>query len=237
MKNTKKKVFVVALAVCLVAILSAGSLAWFSAEDTVDNTFIIAGSNDKENDVFSIDLYEMKDTDGDGVGDTKTDYGIVYGDNNEVVPGAELCKEAYVENTGKYDQYVRVKVTLSDVTTWKNVLGIQNITDPVDLNKFFDVAADFDTTWYKNDAEITYDSATDSLTYVYYYNDVLGANDPAVAFIHGVSIPEDMTAGHVEDMQGSFKLSFVAEAIQSTNMLDSYGAVEYQNAIDSFAKA
>lgn len=217
MKMNKKKMFVVALAVCLVAILSMGSLAWFTAQDSINNTFLIADSNATENDVFSIDLYEMKDTDGDGVGDTKTDYGIVYGNNNEVVPGAELSKEAYVQNTGSYDQYVRVKVTISDVSVWKTVLGITSITEPVDLNEFFDVAADFDTTWYKNDAEIAYDSVEDKLTYVYYYNGVLEAGSAAVSFIDGISIPENMTKEDVVAMEGSFKLSFVAEAIQSDN--------------------
>ena len=237
MKNTKKKVFVVALAICLVAIISMGSLAWFTASDSVDNTFKIADSNDDANDVFSIDLYEKKDTDGDGVGDTRTDYGIVYGDNNEVVPGADLCKEAYVENTGKYYQYVRIKVTLSDVTEWKTVLGITSLTEFVDLTAFFDVANDFDTTWYRNDAETVYDATEDTLTYVYYYNDVLEADAAAVSFINGVSIPETMTREDAVAMDGSFTLTFVAEAIQSTDMLDTYGTVEYQNAIDSFAAA
>ncbi len=237
MKLNKKKVFVAALAICLVAILSMGTLAWFTDTDFVDNTFMIADSNDTPDDVFSIDIYEMKDTDADGEADTRTDYGIVYGDNNEVVPGAELCKEAYVENTGKYDQYVRVLVTLSDVTEWKTVLGIESLTEFVDLNQFFDVADDFDTTWYKNDLEITYDAEADKLTYVYYYNGVLKADDAAVSFINGVSIPETMTREDVVAMGGSFELDFVAEAIQSTNMLDAYGAVEYQNAIASFAVA
>ena len=182
MKNTKKKVFVVALAISLVAIISMGSLAWFTASDSVDNTFKIADSNDNANDVFSIDLYEKKDTDGDGVGDTRTDYGIVYGDNNEVIPGADLCKEAYVENTGKYDQYVRIKVTLSDVTEWKTVLGITSLTEFVDLTAFFDVANDFDTTWYRNDAETVYNATEDTLTYVYYYNDVLEADAAAAGY-------------------------------------------------------
>ena len=46
-----------------------------------------------------------------------------------------------------------------------------------------------------------------------------------------------MTREDVVAMDGSFKLTFVAEAIQSTDMLDTYGTVEYQNAIDSFAAA
>lgn len=237
MKNTKKKVFVVALAISLIAIISMGSLAWFTANDSVANTFKIADSNDDKDAVFSIDLYEMKDTDNDGKGDKRTDWGIVYGDNNEVVPGADLCKEAYVENTGKYDQYARVKVTLSDVTEWKTVLGITSLTEFVDLTAFFDVANDFDTTWYRNDAETVYDATEDTLTYVYYYNGVLKADAAAVTFIKGVSIPEEMTREDVVAMGGSFKLDIVAEAIQSTDMLDTYGTVEYKNAIDSFAKA
>lgn len=237
MKMTKKKVFAVALAICVVSILSLGSLAWFVDSDSVENTFHIADSNDKPNDVFSIDIFEMKDNDGDGTPETRTDYGIVYGDNNEVVPGADLSKEAYVENTGKYDQYARVKVTLSDIKAWQTVLGIDSYTEPVDLAKFFDVADDFDTTWYRNDTEIAYDDVADTLTYVYYYNGVLAANSSAVQFINGVSIPEEMTREDVVAMGGSFKLSFVAEAIQATDMLDVYGTVEYQNAIDSFAKA
>ena len=229
----KRKVFLVALAICLIATISMGSLAWFTAQDGVDNTFLIADSNANENDVFSIDLYEMKDTDGDGVGDTKTDYGIVYGDNNEVVPGAELCKEAYVKNTGKYGQYVRIKATISDASKWMTVLGINNINQFVNLNELFDVAADFDTTWYRNDAESNYDTQNDKLTYVYYYNGILEATD-VVSFIDGVIIPEAITRADVVAMGGSFELVFVAEAIQSTNMLDVYGAVEYQNAIASF---
>ena len=233
----KKKLFVAALAISLVAILSMGSLAWFTASNSVENTFKVADSNADADDIFSVDIYEMKDTDGDGAGDKRTDYGIVYGDNNEVVPGADLVKEAFVENTGKYDQYVRVKVTLTDVTKWKAVLGINSLTEPVDLNQFFSVAADFDSTWYKNDAEIAYDAEKDALTYVYYYNGVLKADDDAVSFINGVSIPEEMTREDVVAMDGSFKLTFVAEAVQSTNVLDEYGTVEYQNAIDSFAGA
>ena len=67
MKMTKKKVFVTALAVCLVAILSMGSLAWFSAQDSVTNNFHIADSADNNpDDIFSVDVYEKYDSDEDG---------------------------------------------------------------------------------------------------------------------------------------------------------------------------
>ena len=46
MKLTKKKVVSIALVVCLIAILSAGTLAWFSDDDAVTNKFFIADSED-----------------------------------------------------------------------------------------------------------------------------------------------------------------------------------------------
>ena len=67
---TKKRVFAVALAVCLIAILSLGSLAWFTDSDQVDNEFLIAGSQDGDKDkVFSVDVWEKtpdNDKDQDG---------------------------------------------------------------------------------------------------------------------------------------------------------------------------
>ena len=37
MKMTKKKVFVAALAICLIAIISMGTLAWCNATDDITN--------------------------------------------------------------------------------------------------------------------------------------------------------------------------------------------------------
>ena len=59
MKMTKKKVFVIALAICLVAIISMGTLAWFNAQDAVTNDFMIADSDDDTpNEIFSVDVWE-----------------------------------------------------------------------------------------------------------------------------------------------------------------------------------
>ena len=236
MKNMKKKVFALALVVCLIATVSVSTLAWFAANDTVTNEFGIADSTDDANAVFSIDVYEMYDVDGDGDEDKDTD-GIVYGANNEVVPGAYLAKKAFVENTGKYDQYARVKVTLSDVSVWASMLGITDVQNAsFDLTEIFDVPAAFDTTWIRNDAETVFPTTgNDTLTYVFYYNGVLEADDAAVAFLEGVSIPEEMTRENVVAMGGGFTLAIVAEAVQATNVLDVYGTNEAANALASFA--
>ena len=101
----KKKLFVAALAICLVAILSMGTLAWFTAQDDVTNKFYIASSDDTDpDDIFSIDVKENTPA-----GDDDQD-GYEYKD---VLPNDVLKKEVIVENTGYYDQYVRVTVTVS----------------------------------------------------------------------------------------------------------------------------
>ena len=48
MKLTKKKVLLASLAICLVAIISFGTLAWFTADDQVTNTFLVANSEESE---------------------------------------------------------------------------------------------------------------------------------------------------------------------------------------------
>ena len=95
MKLTKKKVFVMALALSLAAIISMGSLAWFNDADSVWNKFMIADSEDDTPDeIFSIDVCESRDTNGDGdfneEGDnSRTDEGLTYVD---IQPGDKLNK-------------------------------------------------------------------------------------------------------------------------------------------------
>ena len=68
--KAKKKVFVVAVAVCLIAILSMSSLAWFSDQDEVTNEFMISTSDDVDDPdgIFSVDIWELV-PDGDDADD------------------------------------------------------------------------------------------------------------------------------------------------------------------------
>lgn len=204
MKLTKKKVFALALAVCLIAILSMGSLAWFTDDDSVTNEFLIAGSEDQNpDDVFSIDVWE---TDEPGSEDKIQD-GIEY---PAILPGDDLYKEVNVENTGAYSQYVRVIVTVSDAHIWQALIG----ETFVPLNEIAtDLSADF-TTW-----SITFDEAADTLTYVLYYDDVL-AVDQVVTLFTNVAIPEALDRAQAAEMDGGFLLSVVAEAVQTENVGD-----------------
>ena len=58
MKITKKKVVVTSIAVCLVAILSMGTLAWFTDSDSATNNFFVTNSDQGADAIFSIDVKE-----------------------------------------------------------------------------------------------------------------------------------------------------------------------------------
>lgn len=220
MKNTKKKVFVVALVVCLLATISMGTLAWFSAQDSVENKFYVADSTDTTpEDIFSIDVYENYDSDEDGT-DEEYQSGITYTD---ILPGDELQKEAYVKNTGYYDQYVRVIVTISDATAWINAMGLDFAIE--------DVFADFDATKWNN---ISKDIAgsTDTITYVLYYNAILDGSDDnsegeTITLFTGINIPESLTQENVAAFGGNFTIDVKAQAVQTENVgADAYAAFQ-----------
>ena len=66
MKLSKKKVLVVALVVCLIAILSMGTLAWFNYTDDITNKFMVATDSEGTPD-FSLDIWETENDDDDTV--------------------------------------------------------------------------------------------------------------------------------------------------------------------------
>ena len=137
----KKKLLSLALVVCMIAILSFSTLAWFNDTDEVTNKFYVADSDDEDpDDIFSVDVYEEVDTDGDGTPDDKEDEGLEFED---VVPGQVLPKAPVVENTGKYDQWVKLTITFSSKTAW-DVLVDEQAAGPIEL---LTMAADFADNW------------------------------------------------------------------------------------------
>jgi predicted ribosomally synthesized peptide with SipW-like signal peptide len=205
MKMTKKKVFVAALAVCLVAVLSMGTLAWFSDSDSVTNSFMIADSESEPDEIFSVDVWENT-PDGD-----KDQDGYEYKD---ILPGDQLKKEVYVENTGAYDQYIRVKVTVNNADAWIAALG-----NGYDLGTMF--LGHDETKWtryevgqYSSDANGSY------YTMVFYLNEKLAPN-ATVNLFETVEIPSQLTQQQMSFVGGQFDLTILAEAVQTENVGDS----------------
>lgn len=201
MKLTKKKILVLTLAVCLIAIVSMSTLAWFTAKDEITNNFYIANSGDPTDpdDIFSVDVWE------NGPDGRVDEGGITY---PAVLPGDKLVKEANVENTGSYDQYVRVTVVLSDASIWQEIfeetyVPLQEIVNNLNTNLL---------PW-----STVYDQGNDTLTYVMYYQQIVKVGDVVTVFDE-VKIPEKLTREHAAKMAGGFVAQVVADAVQTKNV-------------------
>jgi len=84
---TKRKIMLLAMAVCMVAILAVGgTLAYFTAEDSADNVFTMG----------YVDI-ELEET---------------FEQFSDLVPGLDINKDVYVKNTGSNPAYVRVHIAI-----------------------------------------------------------------------------------------------------------------------------
>ena len=102
----KRKLFVIAVIALCLSLMAAGTLAYFTAEDTAHNVITSGG--------IDIELKEWADKD-------KTEPFPAHGVSG-VMPGAEVTKIVEVENTGSGEAWVRVKVT-KDIQLAEGVQG------------------------------------------------------------------------------------------------------------------
>lgn len=216
MKMTKKKVFVTALAVSLIAILSLGTLAWFQATDDVTNKFMIADSDGDGTPDFSVSVWENENdgddnADADGDGDNKlTSSGNTY---EEIAPGDVLTKNPTVENTGDYDQWIRVYVTFDNWDVIEEACEAQGISS--DVRTWL---KGIDSTAWVADSNATV-TTEDTVTYVYYYNYKLVEGQTATLFT-SVEIPGEFEQGNMKYDNGAFSIKVKAEALQGDNTGD-----------------
>ena len=217
MKLNKKKVLTASLAISLIAILSFGTIAWFTDEDEVTNKFMIATSEDTDpDDIFSIDVWENT-PDGE-----KDQDGYEYKD---VLPGDVLKKEVNVENTGYYDQYVRVTVTVSDAAAWMAALGTNGKIPTLD--KIVEGWGDNANpgVWTDNSSELV----GDTIVYTMYYNGILlgdeesiydnaGVHKDVVTVFTAVKIPSSLTVEQAAAFKTNFEIKVKAEAVQTENL-------------------
>lgn len=101
----KKKVVAVCATVALAAVAFGGAtLAYFTDQDQVKNTFTIGN--------LDIDLYELTDINGDGkLEEQRFQKYLNYSD---IMPGDTMAKVPVIENTGDNAAYVRVAVTVNN---------------------------------------------------------------------------------------------------------------------------
>ena len=87
---TKRKILLLAMTLCMVAILAVGgTLAYFTAEDSADNVFTMG----------YVDI-ELEET---------------FEQFSDLVPGLDINKDVYVKNTGSNPAYVRVHIAIPEI--------------------------------------------------------------------------------------------------------------------------
>ena len=197
----KKKTFVLAVLVILVAMISTSTLAWFTATGKVDNEFLIAGSEDNGNadKIFSIDVYEFVD----GVKEEEHTY-------VNILPGANLSKDVYVENTGAYDQYVRVEVTISDKKAWLDAAEKYGFA-------VTDVLVGYNPELWTHIWHKIADENAEEIVYVMFYKYELKPGNSINVF-DSVLIPTQLTQEDAVKFGKSFTIDVEAVAVQTENV-------------------
>lgn len=224
----KKKLLAISLVVCMVAILSFSTLAWFTDNDSATNDFTVngAGVGGDADEIFSVDVKENVDGESVPVDDMTFE---------DVLPGASYKKEAYVTNTGSNDQYIRVTLTVSDWALVKDIVVI-NMDDAFATNWHIDstdvsIDADGNLT-AASDASV---DANGNLVVVMYLDKILLPNE-TVDIMDSVSISTAATQDDfaADGFADGFVIDVKADAVQTQNMLATYGSIEWQNARESF---
>lgn len=225
MKITKRKVLVVALAVCLIAIISMSTLAWFSAEDSAKNVFYVTNSDKTEDDIFSVDVTEFVADDGEEK--KPVDGGYEFKD---ILPGDKLTKQPFVTNTGSYDQFVRVTITVSDLAAFKNIFGA-NYETLVRSNFLGNLNVGYSEDENHGNAmqgdlvldSVVEDTANDQLVYTLYVREILAPGE-SVEIFNKTMIPYQLEQADFvapSTLSDGFEINVSAEAIQTENLGDS----------------
>ena len=223
----KKKIFVLALVLIMLATISFSTLAWFTDADSAENKFTIGGAGKEDPDqIFSVDVKEK--VDGEEKPVDKMDF-------EKILPGDKFKKEAYITNTGSYEQYIRVTLTISDWNLIKDLITI-NMDDSfannwmiatrgVTVNRDGNLVTDHNVNVDRNG----------NLVVVLYLNHKLEPGK-SVDILDYVSVSsratqEDFTNKAFLD---GFSIEIKADAAQTENILPNYARDESANAQRTF---
>lgn len=130
-----------------------------------------------------------------------------------VYPGIGYKKNPVVKNVGDDSAWIRVDVTLSDAAAFITAAGKYQITD---LSVIFDEHDE--TKWTR--AEIVQDAEKDTLTYSYYYNDLLEAGESTDAIFTQVKIPGQFNNADMKAIGENFTITIQAHAMQTADDYD-----------------
>ena len=236
MKNAKIRriLLLLACAVLLVSLSVGATLAYLTSTDEVENTFTVGSVNIK---LDEADVYETGETeDMTKLGTKKSDADRVKENKYKLLPGKTYDKDPMVTVlAGSEESYIRMIVTVSDITKLKAAFPNQYIND----DGSFNLAAFVNNTW--DASKWVYYTGSNAAGGVYefrYYETVntLPTNDAATGsnlalepLFEEIKIPGEITKEQLANLQG-VSINIVAHAIQAEGFA---GADEAWAAFDS----
>lgn len=237
MKTKSKALLLTLCAVLLVAASVLGTMAYLTSTDTVTNTFTVGK--------VEIKLDEAKVT-ADGI--PVEGAARVTENSYKLMPGNTYTKDPTVTvKAGSEESYVRMKVTFNNATKIialctdpefaDEVTGAENAFPLIRMVNFVEAnAAKWDGIIPDNmvDTEdmladtkyFAYDKTADTLTYIFYYRETVGAPDGDVklpVLFNSITVPEWATGEQLAKLEG-FEINVVAEAIQAGSFADAADA-------------
>ena len=233
MKTKSKALLLTLCAVLLVAASVLGTMAYLTSTDTVTNTFTVGK--------VEIKLDETDVTNPTGP--------RVKANSYKLMPGTTYTKDPTVTvKAGSEESYVRMKVTFNNATKIialctdpeyadDGPTGVENAYPLIRMVNFVEANAAnwdgiipdnmFDTENMLADATyFKYDSAADTLTYIFYYKGtVSGAKGDVVlpVLFNSITVPEWATGEQLAELN-NFKITVIAEAIQAGSFVDAADA-------------
>lgn len=229
MKTKSKALLLTLCAVLLVAASVLGTMAYLTSSAEVKNTFTVGK--------VEIKLDEAKVT-ADGI--PVEGAARVTANSYKLMPGTTYTKDPTVTvKAGSEESYVRMKVTFNNATkiialctdpefAGDDPTGVENAYPLIRMVNFVEAnAAKWDGIIPDNMVEtgemladakyFAYDKTADTLTYIFYYNETVGAPNGDVVLpvlFDTIKVPEWVTGEQLAELN-NFKITVVAEAIQA----------------------
>ncbi len=223
----KKKIVALCLCVALAVVAIGGAtLAYFTDTDEAKNTFTVGNVEIK------LDETNVDDPQGDRVREN----------SYKLIPGVSYVKDPTITVLeGSEDCYVRMKVTLNNASKIIAMCtdpefaedGPTGVEDAFPLIRMINFVEENAAKWdgiipdnmvdteemLANAKYCVYDKEADTITYTFYYNDVVSAADADAALetlFDEIKVPTWVTGEQLAALE-DFQINVVAEAIQTSD--------------------
>lgn len=223
----KKKIVALCLCVALAVVAIGGAtLAYFTDTDEAKNTFTVGNVEIK------LDETNVDDPQGDRVREN----------SYKLIPGVSYVKDPTITVLeGSEDCYVRMKVTLNNASKIIAMCtdpefaedGPTGVEDAFPLIRMITFVEENAAKWdgiipdnmvdteemLANAKYCVYDKEADTITYTFYYNDVVSAADADAALetlFDEIKVPTWVTGEQLAALE-DFQINVVAEAIQTSD--------------------